>query len=108
MRKARLGVFVRIRIFRIGGIYRISLAQLAFFATTESPAKMNERSPVKDAPEESCKSYNPVNPDSDKMLAHIINPLPIKNKGRGYDSSLCDSRLFSICASPLARRPIAG
>ena len=31
-RIARLGVFVRIRIFRIGGIFRISFRRIALFA----------------------------------------------------------------------------
>ena len=50
-------VFVRIRIYGISGIYRISirLAQLALFAITENPAKPNtdKRLPLEDAPVES-------------------------------------------------------
>ena len=49
-----------------------AFAQLALFFTTENPAKTNtdERFLVfADALDESCKSYNPANPDSDKMPA---------------------------------------
>ena len=58
-RGGRTRVFVRIRIFRIRGIFRISLARLALFAITGNPAKMNmnERLPVKDERRE-----NPENP----------------------------------------------
>ena len=34
-------VFVRIRICRVGGVYRISLARTALFAITVNPAKPN-------------------------------------------------------------------
>ena len=33
--------FVRIRIFRIGGIFRISLVPLALFDSTENPANFD-------------------------------------------------------------------
>ena len=56
-------VSVRIRIFRI------SLRPTCDSRHNRNPAKTNtdERLPVKDETVESCKSYNPENPDSDKM-----------------------------------------
>ena len=51
-------LFVRIRIYRIYGIFRISSAQLALSRRKRAPA-------------ESCESYNPANPDSDETLAAI-------------------------------------
>ena len=36
-----VGVFVRIRIYWIGGIFRISLRPARLFAITENPAKTN-------------------------------------------------------------------
>ena len=48
------------------GFSGFHFARIALFAITANPAKTNtnERLPVK---VESCKSYNPVNPDSDKI-----------------------------------------
>ena len=40
----RLGVFVRIRIYGIGGIFRISLAQFAIFAIMGIPPRGLEMS----------------------------------------------------------------
>ena len=81
-------VFVRIRIFRIGGIYRISLVRLALFGITGNPAKPNtdKRLQIKDEPVESCKSYNPVNPDSDNARrgANAV-PNPLDSRFRGND-----------------------
>ena len=55
-RNGGLRVFVRIRIFRIGVIFRILVSpELPLFAIAENPAKTgaDERLPVKDAPAES-------------------------------------------------------
>ena len=51
----RLRGFVRIRIYGISGIFRISLLSSSLFATTANPAKanMDERLQIKDEPEES-------------------------------------------------------
>ena len=55
MRRGDCGVFVRIRIFRIGGIFRISLAYLAVFAMIGIHNETNayERLPIENAPDES-------------------------------------------------------
>ena len=113
-------MLVIIRIYRIGGIFRISLRQLALFAITANPAKRlaaarvsqnqdfqdwrdlqdftlaqitlfaitanpaktsaDERLPLEDATDESCKSYNPENPDSDKYARRTnpANPIILK------------------------------
>ena len=52
----------------MAGFSGFHFAHLALFAITGNPAKTNtdERLPVRRAPGESWKSYNPANPDSDK------------------------------------------
>ena len=57
------GVFVRIRIYRIGWIFRISLSPNPRFRITENPANrnMDKRLPVEDA-----RGENPENPISRK------------------------------------------
>ena len=59
----------------LAGFSGFHFAHLALFAITANPAKtnMNSRLPVKDARRENPeKSYNPVNPDSDKKPAPAI------------------------------------
>ena len=63
----------------IRGIYRISLAQLAPFAITGNPAKPNvgRRFPCRYGRlEDPEKSYNSVNPDSDRMRASAALWIP--------------------------------
>ena len=58
----------------LAGFSGFHFSQLTLFAKTGNPAKTNrdKRLPTKDAIVESCKSYNPVNPDSDKTPAPVI------------------------------------